>query len=281
MIWLAYSVREQIQITDLYSFFEMHYEDGYAFPGESHNFWECLYVEDGSVCVSADERVYNLEQGSIIFHKPLELHKFIVNSPKGADLLIFSFTAEGPLTLSLRDKVFALSALQKDIIQTMLSYMRERSENQSHSGSYSTQKLQAFHTLPTYSQMVSTYLQQLMLSLSETGAVSGVSSAPDAICFRKAISYLNSNIHRQPTVPEIARFCNVSEAGIKRVFDKYAGIGVHKYLLKLKIKAAAELLQDGERVCDVAERLGFNSQSYFSRAFKRETGMMPSQVKTL
>jgi AraC-like DNA-binding protein len=127
--------------------------------------------------------------------------------------------------------------------------------------------------------MLSTYLQQLMLSLAETGTISSASSAPDAVTFRQAISYLNSNIHRQPSVPELARFCNVSESGLKRIFDKYAGISIHKYLLKMKVKTAAELLQQGESVSCVAEKLGFNSQSYFSRAFRRETGVMPSSLK--
>lgn len=279
MVCLAYSIKEQIQITDMYSLFEVYYNNGYAFPGESHNFWECLYVMDGEVCVSGDERVYNLSQGSIIFHKPLELHKFIVNGDNGADLLIFSFTAEGPLTTYLRDKVFELSDFQKKIIAALRSYIHTKTADFPVEGHSTIHSLAPFHTLPNYSQMISTYLQQLMLSLAEEGTVSSVSSAPDAIIFSKAISYLNSNIHRQPTVPEIARFCNVSEASIKRIFDKYAGMGVHKYLLKLKIKAAAELLQDGESVSNVSDRLGFNSQSYFSRAFKRETGMMPSSVK--
>lgn len=279
MVWLAYSIKEQIRITDMYSFFEVHYDNGYAFPGESHNFWECLYVMNGEVCVSGDERVYNLSQGSIIFHKPLELHKFIVNGNNGADLLIFSFTAEGPLTTYLRDKVFELSDFQKEIVAALLSYIHAKTASLSSEENFCAHALTPFHALPTYSQMLSSYLQQLMLSLADEGTVSSVSSAPDAIIFSKAISYLNSNIHRQPTVPEIARFCNVSEASIKRIFDKYAGIGVHKYLLKLKIKAAAELLQDGESVSNVSDRLGFNSQSYFSRAFKRETGVMPSSVK--
>ena len=57
MPWLAYTIKEQIRITDLYSLFEIHYDNGYAFPGETHNFWECLYVMKGEVCVSGNERV--------------------------------------------------------------------------------------------------------------------------------------------------------------------------------------------------------------------------------
>ena len=278
MIWLSYSIKEQIRITDMYTLFEVRYDNGYAFPGETHNFWECLYVIDGEVCASGNERVYNLSQGSIIFHKLLELHKFIVNGSDGADLLIFSFTAEGPLTAFLEEKVFQLSGSQREILSAMLSFIRPRADNNSVSPT-AQPYLEPFLTSPTYSQTVAIYLQLLMLSLAETGSVSSVSDAPDAVTFRRAISYLNSNIHRQPSVPELARFCNVSESGIKRIFDKYAGIGIHKYLLKLKVKTAAELLQKGESVSSVAEKLGFNSQSYFSRAFRRETGLMPSSLK--
>lgn len=279
MIWLAYPIKEQIRITDMYSLFVVHYDCGYAFPGESHNFWECVYIIKGGACISGNERVYNLTQGSIIFHKPLELHKFIVNGKGGADMLIFSFAAEGPLTAYLEEKVFMLSDFQKSIVDALLLFIREHLKPTADSEDLYQSCLKPFRTLPTYSQMLASYLHQLMLSLAETGAVSAVSSAPDAVIFRRAISYLNSNIHRQPSVPELARFCNVSESGLKRIFDKYAGISIHKYLMKLKIKTASELLQQGESVSNVAEKLGFNSQSYFSRAFRRETGVTPSSLK--
>ena len=279
MTWLAYPIKEQIRITDMYSLFVVHYDCGYAFPGESHNFWECVYIIKGEACISGNERVYNLAQGSIIFHKPLELHKFIVNGKDGADMLIFSFTAEGPLTAYLEEKVFILSDFQKSIADSLLLFIGEHLKPTADSEDLYRSGLEPFRTKPTYFQMLAAYLHQLMLSLADAGAVSAVSSAPDAVIFRQAISYLNSNIHRQPSVPELARFCNISESGLKRIFDKYAGIGIHKYLMKLKIKTAAELLQQGESVSCVAEKLGFNSQSYFSRAFRRETGVTPSSLK--
>lgn len=276
MVWVAYSIKEQIRITDMYTLFTAHYDCGYEFPGETHNFWECVYIQKGEVCVSGDDRVYNLAQGSLIFHKPLELHKFFVNGRDGADLLIFSFSAEGPLTAYLAEKVFDLSVSQRQIIADMLSFLQERTVA---SPVRANTWLEPFHTVPVYSQMLATYLQQLMLSLAEKGAVSSTATTPDVLLFRKAVNYLNSNISGQPSIPEIAYFCHISEAGIKRIFDKYAGIGIHKYLLRLKIKAAAELLQDGESVSTVAEKLGFHTQSYFSRAFKRETGISPSAFK--
>ena len=278
IIWQAFPIEEQIHISAIYSLFQIHYDNDYEFTGETHNFWECMYVMDGEVCVSADERIYNLKAGGIIFHKPMELHKFTVTGSGGVDVLIFSFSAEGPLVGWLRDKVFILSETQTTYISSMLTYIRSQDAvNILLQKEY--QMLIPYKHIPTYLQMIVTYLYQLLLTLAAEGKIVSVSSAPNAVTFSRAISYLNSNLNRQPTILDIARFCNVSEASLKRLFDKYAGIGVHKYLLKMKIKAAMELLQDGESVCAVAEKVGFNSQSYFSKAFKRETGMNPSDYK--
>ena len=277
-IWRAFPVKEQIHISDIYSLFQIHYDKGYEFAGETHNFWECLYIMDGEICVSADERVYNLKAGEVIFHKPLELHKFLVTSGEGADVLIFSFSAEGPLVGWLRDKVFSVSEAQEALIAAMLNYVRsQKMADVQPRKEY--RYLLPYEHIPGYMQMIVTYLYQLFLTLADEGTISTVSSAPDALIFGKAIGYLNSHLNRQPTIAEIARFCNVSEASLKRTFDKYAGMGVHKYLLKLKIKAAMELLQDGEGVTSVAEKVGFGSQSYFSKAFKRETGQNPTEFK--
>ncbi len=280
IVYQAYTILEQIRITNMYSFFKVAYQKGYEFPGETHNFWECLYVLEGEVLVSSDERIYNLSKGGLIFHKPLELHKFSVTRDQGAILLVFSFSAEGPLTGWLRNKVFALTENQRELVSHLLEYTESKitSSPQSDVAQRISHYLQPFHQLPYYSQLVSCYLHQLFLSLTEEGTISSVSSAADARTFRRAISYLNANLHRQPAVSEIARYCNISEASLKRLFEKYAGISVHKYLLKLKIKIAMELLEDHESVASVAEKLGFTSQSYFSKAFKRETGVSPSDV---
>lgn len=280
MTWKAYKVNELIAIPEFFSFFKIHYDHDFAFKGESHNFWECLYVAAGTVCVSADERIYNLHSGDIIFHKPLELHKFYINDMKGADIIVFSFSLEGELSDYFRNKVFCLTQLQKEIVAAMLHYIQTKQSELAipKAARVYREYLYPFTFSKTYSQMVVTYLYQLLLSLADNGMVTQVSDSTDANLFRTAVDYMNSNICEQCTVTDIAAFCNVSEASLKRIFDKYAGIGVHKYYLQLKIKTATRLLKDGCSVSETAQRLGFSSQGYFSAAYKRETGQSPSHV---
>lgn len=93
------------------------------------------------------------------------------------------------------------------------------------------------------------------------------------------MDYMNSNIHTRTKVSDIAKSFNVSESTLKRIFGKFTGIGVHHYFVQLKMKTATELLQNGVSVGSVSEKPGFSSPGYFSAAYKRETGINPSEIK--
>ncbi len=284
-IFTPYTISPQINIVTMYSFFRSRYDKGYEFPGETHNFWECVYVLSGEVNVAADERIYTMKQGELIFHKPLELHKFHVSNPAGASLLIFSFSAEGPLTDWFRNKVFSLTASQKELLRSLLAYAEEKlhllAKNSPDINLKDNRELnyylQPINLIPEYAQVVCSCFHQLFLSLTEDGTVSEESSSPDALLFKEAISYMNANLSGQPAISEIARHCNVSDATLKRLFDKHAGISVHKYFLTLKINASIKLLESGASVTNTADQLGFTSQSYFSKTFKRIVGISPTQ----
>ena len=72
---------------------------------------------------------------------------------------------------------------------------------------------------------------------------------------------------------EFADMVDISLSGLKRLFAKYTGVGIHDYFLMLKINKAKELLALGYSVTRTAEVLQFSSQAYFSTAFKRVAGI--------
>ncbi len=275
-MWKSQKIGEQFKITELYTMFEVSYTDGYEFNGETHNFWECLYVTEGDVWVTADEKVYNLKSGQIIFHKPLELHKFYSDTPcKKGSLFIFSFSMTGGMCEFFKDKVFTLSDSQREILQSLLRFARSECTPD---GSYD-ELMYLKNPSPSYTISLASYLTLLFLSLYENNNAGVAQTSPDSALFSEAVSYMNRNIERTVTIEEIAKHLSIGQSTLKRLFGKYAGLGVHKYFLKLKIKAATEMLENGESVTVVAERLGFASQGYFSAAFKRETGFSPTEQR--
>ena len=276
MGYISYHIEENIKITEMYTFFKACYDNTYEFSGETHDFWECVYVIDGEICVSADSRVYNLSGGQIIFHKPLELHKFHVTSKKGVQILVFSFSAEGLLCNFFHNKVFSLDEKQKYILYELMEYAET---NLASGDNMYTMYLYAFNKVNLYSQNVGMYICRLLLSLAENTNILPVSKSYHSVIFTKAVKFMAEKLYENPSIEDVSNHVNVSVSSIKRIFNRYAGMGVHKYFLKLKIKAATQMLREGYSVTFVAEKLNFSSQGYFTKTFKRETGTLPSDLK--
>lgn len=280
-MWKEYKAVEQTKIKSLYSLFEAEYAENYSFSGEVHNFWECFLIRKGGACVSADGRVYNLKENELIFHKPMELHKFYINSKNGAKLFIFSFSTESEAVNYFKNKVFRLKELQKLIVDNLLGYIHSEikktdiPENINLMGRY----IYPFENSAIYAQMITSYLTQLLLSLYEKEPIYSVSDNPEAIIFQEAAGLMQNNICLPLTIDEIAKHCNISISGLKRIFHKYAGMSVHKYFVRLRVKTAADLLKEGCTVTEAAEKMGFGSQAYFSAVFKRETGICAADFK--
>ena len=279
----GYKIEEYIKITEFYTMFECFRENGYNFPGESHKYWECVYVTEGKVRVSGDDRVYNMKKGDIIFHKPYELHKYYVNKENSANLFIFSFCMEGAYTSFFENKVFSLNIEQTQIMNNILNFIHEKEK--SFDGILPDYVFDCILYLAVLEAsgsdmlIITNLFHLLFLSLHENFKMTTESKNVGAILFKTAVNFMNENINQSLTVREIAEHCCISITGLKKIFSKYAGGSIHKYFLKLKINHAISLLSEGHKVNEVAELLGFSSQPYFSQAFKRETGFSPGEIK--
>ena len=275
----AYKINEIINIPEFFTVFECERQSGYSFSGETHDFWECVYVKHGKVCVSADDRVYNMETGDIIFHKPLEMHKYHVESDECAKLLIFSFSFSGRLTSFFENKVFSLNKNQKNHISSFIDFIHEKSGPAPNNPNEDFNTLSVLQSSATHMFMIRNYIYTLFLSICDSFNVAAETDDESAKIFKNAVNYMNENLHLPLKIKDIAEKCCISGTGLKKIFMDYAGLGVHKYFLKLKINKATTLLSNGKSVNDTSESLGFSSQAYFSAAFKRETGLSPSEIK--
>jgi AraC-like DNA-binding protein len=96
----------------------------------------------------------------------------------------------------------------------------------------------------------------------------------------KALIYLRKNHLKEIGVPEIVQASGVSRRVLEVKFRKTLNRSILEELLRLRIEDAKQHLTENKlRVTDVALLCGFSSVYYFSRAFKRETGVSPKQYQ--
>ncbi len=93
----------------------------------------------------------------------------------------------------------------------------------------------------------------------------------------KVHAYLEDNYARHGlTLEEVALAMRLSPGYLSRVLKQQTGLSFIDYLTRLRATKAAQVMLDPSvKIYEVAELVGFASQHYFSRAFKRVLGLAP------
>lgn len=96
------------------------------------------------------------------------------------------------------------------------------------------------------------------------------------------ILYLVRNYQRKITIAELSKAFNLNRNKLYRVFHEATGVSLITYLIKLRIKMAAILLQETSLpIVEIMEHVGYSDLTHFGRAFKKEIGCPPSEYRLL
>ncbi len=96
----------------------------------------------------------------------------------------------------------------------------------------------------------------------------------------EALKYIEANIYRKITVPEVAKRVNLTDTYLCRVFKSDVGKSMIDYINELKLKRAYELLVSKNfLIKEAAAAVGINDQFYFNRLFKKYFGITPKEIK--
>ncbi|GAA5127787.1 helix-turn-helix domain-containing protein [Luteolibacter yonseiensis] len=111
----------------------------------------------------------------------------------------------------------------------------------------------------------------------------GRSPSPDGravLRIGEAMSHLERNIHREVDLEELATIANMSQRSFLRVFQSATGTSPLAWVIGQRITRACNLLRHTDRrVTEIAFDVGFNDSNYFTRQFRKTTGMSPRDYR--
>lgn len=126
-----------------------------------------------------------------------------------------------------------------------------------------------------------------MQALALLARVDGSQAAPVRPCgglapgsLRRVIDYIEADLSRAFTIEELAKVAGVSSRHFIRAFRESAGQTPLRYVYDLRLERAKEFLLDARRTAtEVALDCGFSHAQHFSTAFKKATGLTPSDFR--
>ena len=276
---------EQIVIKKIVSIHYFEYAKDYVFEGEKHDFWEFVYVDKGEVEVMADSLGLELKQGEIIFHKPNEFHNVWANGKVAPNLIIVSFECKSPSIKYFENKILKIGDFEKNLLAQIINEAKEAFASELDI-TYLKKLEKKEYPLFGSEQLIKIYLEQLLISMIRKGnsvnsnsrLSTAIKERSDSDLVHRITNFLYENITKKLTFDDVCRISGLSRTSLKVLFKDNVGMGVMEYYKKLKIQESKNIMREGNyNFTQISEILGYASIHYFSRHFKNETGMTPSQ----
>lgn len=93
-------------------------------------------------------------------------------------------------------------------------------------------------------------------------------------------NYISRNIFSRIYLKEIAGYVGMNPSYLSRLFSEKEGITIQQYIQREKTRTACNLLKYSDRsIADIAQYMGFQSQSSFTKVFKRWQNMSPLEYR--
>ncbi len=97
---------------------------------------------------------------------------------------------------------------------------------------------------------------------------------------REVISFIEQNYQNNIKVEDISKWCNLNRSYLTKIFKKEKNISLQQFLIKYRMSKACEKLKlTSLSIKDISESIGYDNQLNFSRTFKNEFGISPSEYR--
>lgn len=94
------------------------------------------------------------------------------------------------------------------------------------------------------------------------------------------VRYMYRHIYENLTLESLSREFELSRSYLNAIFQKYTRHSPMDFFINLKMKEACKMLRSSEMyIYEIAQKLGYSDQYYFSRIFKKVVGMSPKEYK--
>ncbi|CAM3627388.1 AraC family transcriptional regulator [Erysipelothrix urinaevulpis] len=230
---------------------------------------ELLLVIEGTIEVNLDQTIYTVNQGSVVVINSNEIHaiKPITNEVEYYCLILdYSFCRSFDFDTQLN--TFKSINQDPELIRLMELVAYEIKELKNH-----------------YELAIKALCNTILITLFRNQLVADTpieNSQSKLDLVQNAMTYIHFNYQQPLTLEDVSESIGVSKFYLSRLFTELTQTNFSNYVLKFRCFQAYNLLiKQKMNVSETSNYCGFNSVPYFSKSFKNQFGITPSEALSI
>lgn len=237
----------------------------YVFPGESHEYYELTYIDHGSLDTQIEGMDYHLNKYDLMIYYPGQFHTQSTNANNNCSYLTITFSMDTQLPVPLNNRVFHT---RKDIYQSLTKFMKAMKNEHD----YLNDELSLL-----YLKEVLILLYQFDTKEDESSTTSPMQEHYESTLLNEILVFIHNNVYTTFTVEDLCVKFSISRSSLQNLFRTNINITPKQYISNVKLSQAKIMIQEHKRtISEISDILGFTSIHYFSRKFKMQYGMSPT-----
>ena len=279
------TAQRELHITRLHSLYYFQFSPADPLEGESHDFWEMVYMDAGQAVIQSDEERHLLNQGEVFLHAPNRYHCIHLLPSCTPNILIVSFSLKSqtiqliqnrPITTGRNERMLLSRLLEEGaaLYGPLLDCHRDLSRDR-----LSNARFGAL-------QMIVDYLELMLIEMIRNG------QSQDTVCEKASLvtgqerpemlverlkAYMRAHLGDNLSFADCCRYLDMSGSALKALFRSQKEPGVMHCYQWMRACEARRMLRSGKwNVTEVAVELGYSSCQAFSTQFRRLMGASPT-----
>ena len=252
-----------------------------------HHYVEILYIIEGNVMVSTNDREYYLSEDEMVLFHQGDIHAIYSSNMKTAKYYVIKFNV-GSLSVStsFTPRLSSLLKAARNQNARTVFTAKEGIDNDIRA---------RFESCITelngkqlgYDVRVHAELSSILIGMLRAWQRDGIDYATlrrdvleDETSLHNVTEYIDSHLSDNIMIEDLAKMCNMSYSHFARSFKETYGHSCKEYIEILKIEKAEEMLNFTDcSLSEISQEMGFSDCSHFIRIFKRLKGVTPGSIR--